>query len=222
MCKFFQLTCWILFLLIASCAPSRFVKPLEKNKSAISVSAGGPLIKYNKSTVPIPFATAIYGYGVGNKTTAFAGLNATSALYGNFQTEAGATLRLSSQHKFMPAFSVTPVINFIYRNSKTTRVYPQVDLNAFWEYGKNKNLIYVGVDNWFELRRQKAHGRSQRQAWFFSPMIGHTLVKNKWEINIEIKVMAPHVSNQNIVVEYQTPFKNHGAFGVYLSYNRKF
>jgi len=208
--------------LIFSCGPSKFVKPLEKNQHAGTVSLGGPLIKYGNATTPIPFFTGTYGYGIDSTLTGFASLNITSALYGNLQMELGATKQLLKQQHFLPAFSFSPVINFIYHDSKSYKVYPQLDLNAFWEYGKHKNYIYVGVNNWFELASKKAYGISQENHWFVSPMIGHSFNNAKWNINIEAKIIAPNLSNEKLVVDYQTPLKHRGAFGLYLSYTRKF
>jgi hypothetical protein len=39
---------------------------------------------------------------------------------------------------------------------------------------------------------------------------------------IEARVIAPNLSNEKLVVEYQTPLGTHGAFGVYIGYVRKF
>ena len=207
---------------IYSCAPTRFVKPLNKKQSAVNISLGGPLIKYGKITIPIPFLTATYGYGIDSSLTGFAAVNVTSGLFGNLQMELGAIRQLAKQYGILPAISVTPVINILYRNKNAHKVYPQLDLNSYWEYGKHKNLIYAGIDNWFELSQKRAYEIKQKNHWFFSPMIGHNLVRSKWNLNIEAKIIAPNLSNKNIIVDYQTPVKNHGAFGVYVGYTRKF
>ncbi len=207
---------------IYSCAPSHFVKPLEKKQHAANVSFGGPLIKFGTATIPIPFITATYGYGIDSTLTGFASLNVTSALYGNIQLEVGATKQLLKQKHYFPALSFNPVVNFIYHDSKAYKLYPQLDINAFWEYGKKKNFFYIGVDNWFELSSKKAYDLKQQNKWFVSPMIGHTFSGAKWNFNIEAKVIAPHLSNKDIVVEYQTPLKDKGAFGIYFGYTRKF
>jgi len=213
---------FILVLLSVSCSPVRFVKPLNKNQHAANLSLGGPLIKYGKSTIPIPFLTANYGYGIDSTLTAFSSLNITSALYGNFQLELGATKQIMHQHQFLPAISVTPQLNIIYRDKKTYKFYPQLDANLFWEYGKRKNYFYVGISNWFELAQKRTLDEKQNNHWYFMPLAGHCFAGKKWNLTIEAKVIAPNLSNQNIVVEYQTPFKNKGAFGIYIGYTRKF
>lgn len=212
----------LLIIFLASCSPTRFVKPLQKKQSAATVSVGGPLIKYGTATIPIPFLTANYGYGVDSTLTGFASFNITSALYGNFQLELGATKQLITQKKYLPAFSTTIQLNSIFRNKDAFKVYPQIDLNLFWEYGKRRNYIYLGASNWFELSRKRTLGESQPNQWIFSPLIGHVFNGKKWNINIEAKIIAPNLSNEKIVVDYQTPLKNKGALGIYLGYTRKF
>ena len=208
--------------LIFSCAPTRFIKPLAKNQHAANLSLGGALIKFGTATVPIPFLTANYGYGIDSTLTGFASFNITSALYGNFQMELGATKQILKQNKYIPAVGITPVANFIYKNTEAHKLYPQLALNAFWEYGKHKNFVYIGVDNWFELAKKREYDIKQQNHWIFMPMIGHSFARKKWNLNIEAKVIAPNLSNEKLVVDYVTPFKTHGAFGIYLGYTRKF
>jgi hypothetical protein len=212
---------FFLFFLIA-CSPARFVKPLDKKQHAASVSLGGPLIKYGEATIPIPFLTANYGYGIDSTLTAFTSFNITSALYGNFQMEIGAAKQLLKQKKYMPAVSISPVLNIIYKNKEAHKLYPQIAVTAFREYGKRKNFVYVGMDNWFELSKERAFDVKQKNHWIFMPMLGHSFTGKKWNLNLETKIIAPNLSNKKIVVEYQTPLKDRGAFGVYIGFTRKF
>lgn len=215
-----------LFLLpiciLASCAPMRFVKPLGKNQHAAGVAFGGELIKYSSTTIPVPFLSAGYGYGIDSSVTAFTTLNVTSALFGNFHLGLGATKQFVKQKNYFPAISVSPAFDFIYRNKNAAKLYPQLAMNAFWEYGKKKNLVYVGIDNWFELAGKRAYGVKQENHWFFMPAAGHGFCGKRGMFTTEVRVIAPNLSNEKLVVEYQTPLKTHGAFGVYIGYTRKF
>jgi hypothetical protein len=208
--------------ILFSCAPVRFVKPLAKKQQAATLSLGGPLIQYGAATIPIPFITANYGYGIDSSLTAFASVNITSALYGNFQAELGVTKQVWKQKKYIPAISLTPVINVIYKNKDARKIYPQLAVNLFWEYGKHKNYVYAGMDNWFELSQKRKYDIKQPNQWMFMPLIGHSITRNKWNLNIEAKVIAPNLSNEKLVVNYVTPFKTKGAFGVYIGCTRKF
>lgn len=213
---------FFLLILFAACAPNRFVKPLAKKQHAANLSFGGPLIKFGTATIPIPFLTANYGYGIDSTLTGFASFNITSALYGNFQLELGATKQFIKQRKYIPALSTTLQLNGIYRNANAAKLYPELDINAFWEYGKRKNFFYIGASNWFELSNKRTLGETQPNHWIFMPLVGHSFTGKKWNVTLEAKVIAPNLSNENITVDYQTPFKGHGAFGVYLGYTRKF
>jgi len=221
----FFLKCTFAYLFITTqfaCSPIKFIKPLKKNQHGAMVSLGGPLIKYGSATIPIPFLTANYGYGIDSTLTGFASFNVTSALFGNFQMELGATKQLLKQKKYFPSISFTPVANIIFRNKDAYKLYPQIAMNAFWEYGKRKNLIYFSLDNWFEFAKKRAHEVKQTNHWIFMPTAGHIFTGKKWSFTVEAKIIAPNLSNEKLVVEYQTPLKNNGAFGIYLGCTRKF
>lgn len=213
---------FITAVFVQACSPVRYVKPLQKKQQAATVALGGPLIGYGAATIPIPFLTANYGYGIDSTFTGFASVNITSALFGNVQAELGATKQLLKQKNYIPSVSITPVVNIIYRDKNAKKLYPQLSLNAFWEYGQRKNFIYIACDNWFELSTKRAFGVEQSNHWIVMPALGHSFVGKKSNLNIEAKIIAPNLSNQKLVVDYKTPLGNHGAFGVYLSYTYKF
>jgi hypothetical protein len=206
---------------LCSCSPTRFVKPLNPKQQAVNLSVGGPVIDYSDLPIPMPFITATYGYGIDSSLTAFGSVNITSAIFGNAQVELGATKRLFKQHKSIPGISINPVANIIYRNKDAFKFYPQLDVNAYWDYNKGRNFLYVGISNWFELKNKRAFGEEQPNHWLITPAIGETFVRRKWNYTIEAKVITPNVSNRS-VVEYKSPFGDHGAFGIYFSITRKF
>jgi hypothetical protein len=212
----------VLIATIVSCAPSRFVKPLNAKQQAVNLSLGGPLFEFHNATIPMPLLSATYGYGIDSSLTGFGSLNITSALYGNLQLELGVTKRLLKQNGNIPGISINPVANIIYRNKDAFKLYPQLDVNAYWDHNKGRNFFYAGINNWFELAGKKAYGEKQTNHWFISPMIGETFVRRKWNYNVELKVLAPNVSSKNNVVGYKTPFNGHGALGIYFGVTRKF
>lgn len=207
--------------IIYSCSPTRFVKPLDAKQKALNLSLGGPLLDYHSLPVPMPFLTATYGYGIDSSLTGFGAVNITSALYGNVQLELGLTKRLLRQNKNLPAISINPVANIIYRNKDAFRIFPQLDVNAYWDYNKGRNFFYFGISNWFELKSEKAFNEKQQAHWLVTPLIGETFVRKKWNYTIEAKVIAPNISNKG-VVDYKTPLGDHGAIGIYFSLTRKF
>jgi hypothetical protein len=207
---------------LGSCAPSRFVKPLEAKQQAVNLSLGGALIEYSGLTIPMPLVTATYGYGLDSTLTGFASLHLTSALYGNLQTEFGVTKRILQQKGKLPAVSISPVANIIYRNKNAAKFYPQADVNAYWDFNQHRNYFYVGLSSWFELSGKRAFDEEQPHHWLFSPLVGQTFSRKKWDFTIEAKVIAPNVPDDKMVVDYKTPFSKHGAFGIYFAYTRKF
>ncbi|MBK9636655.1 MAG: hypothetical protein IPO63_02105 [Bacteroidetes bacterium] len=209
-------------LFISSCAPQRFVKPLEKQQQAVNASLGGVLFDYNGTTIPMPFLTLAYGYGLNGTTTGFGAFNVTSALYGNFQMELGLTKQVLTQKEFQPAICITPVANIIYRNRDARKLYPQLALSAYWEYGKHKDLIYLSLDNWFELSRKKANNEEQENHVLFMPSIGHSFQRKKHCFTTEFRIVAPNLSNEGLVIDYKTPLNTHGACALFFGYTLKF
>ncbi len=214
---------WPLLAFIISCSPARFVQTLDKGEHAANLSLGGPLIGFAGATIPIPFVTATYGYGLDSATTLFAAFNLTSALYQNFQIEAGATRRLLKPNRWQPGISLTPSMQLIYHDRQARKLYPILDINLYWNYGKRKHYWYAGLNNWFELSGQRVHGQSQTRHWTLSPQLGHVFnMKRRWEWITEFKVIAPGRSNQQLVVDYKTPLGTHGALGIYMGLSKRF
>ncbi len=211
-----------IFSMVTSCAPSRFVKPLMKDEQAVNLSLGGPVISYSDVPIPMPFLTATYGYGIDSTLTGFGALNVTSLFYGNVQVELGLTKQLLQQKRNIPGVSINPVANIIYRNKDASKIYPQIDINAFWDFNRNRNFIYLGLSNWFELSSKRVFDQEQEKRWLISPMIGQTFVRKKWNYNIEVKIITPDIENNTSPVEYKTPFGKKGALGIYFGITRKF
>lgn len=220
MAKRLLVPCIVLFL--CSCAPTRFVKPLGKGQQAVDLSLGGPLFSFGGAVIPMPFLTATYGYGIDSTLTGFGSVNLTSAFYGNAQVELGVSKRILKQNGYIPGVSVTPVANIIYRNKDAKKFYPQLDVNAYWDYNRGRNFFYAGLNNWFELSGRRAHNEDQPHRWLLTPQVGNTFSRRHHNFTIELKVPAVNVYNPGGVVEYKTPFGKQGAFGIYFGYTRKF
>ncbi len=209
-------------LFFFSCAPQRFVKPLEKQQQAVNASLGGVLFDYNGTTIPMPFLTLAYGYGLNETTTGFGAVNVTSALYGNFQFELGLTKQIVQQREFQPAICLTPVANIIYRNSDARKLYPQLAVSTYWEYGKHSDLIYLSLDSWFELSGKKANNEQQENHVLFMPSLGHSFQRKNHCFTSEFRIVAPNLSNEGLVIDYKTPLRTHGACALFFGYTLKF
>ncbi len=223
---------WLLFLSIGSlwysCAPTPYVKTLEHRQHSVSASLGGPMLKIpGVATMPIPFIQAGYGYGLTKTTTVHGSWNVTSSIFGVMQLNAGASQQIWKHEDKMGA-TLAPSFNFMVDVfEKNVRFYPQLDGNYYFNYRQNEqekrtNYAYVGFTNWFDLSSTKAHGVPQSNHLIFNPQIGHVFEREHWNFQLEAKLLAPYKSNQNIVVDYVSPFGNKGALGVYFGVNYKF
>jgi hypothetical protein len=209
-------------MLIQSCAPSRVVRPLEKGQKNISANLGGPLIGFAGTTIPMPLTSISYAQGVSDDVTLFGGFHTTSMLYGVIQTDIGACYNLYHPDSSQFGVSVNPVINFAFDTWEgNAKLWPEVDINAYWEFKPKKSFMYVGASNWFELSGTKAHDEVQENRWLFNPHMGYTYVRNKWNYNVETKYLVPNVDTEPNAVDYRG-VAGKGAIGVYFTFIRKF
>ena len=209
-----------LLLLLSACAPSRLVKPLAKQQKAVNASLGGPLVHFSGLVIPTPFTTVSGAYGLTDKTTVFAGLHPTAMLFGVFQMDAGFVQQLLAQKAWRPGLTMTPAVNFA-TNGKDTKLWPNVDVNAFWNYKQKPDFFYAGMSTWFETASTKAFGETQPQHVFPNIQLGHSWVHPKADYQLELKYLGPGLSNRDIVVDY-VGVDRKGAIGVYFSFTKKF
>ncbi len=206
----------------SACAPSRFVKPLEKGQKAINVHLGGPLIGFAGTTIPIPFTSVTGAYGIKDDLTAFVSVHTTALAFGVFQTDFGVVKQLSEQKNFIPAITLNPVLNMAFDKWESHfKIWPQLDLNAYWHYKQKRHFVYAGLSNWFEFSAKKAHDAIQSVHWIYNPHLGHTFVRDKWNYNLEVKYLSPTTSRLPNVVDFRG-FGSSGSVGAYFSVTRKF
>lgn len=208
-------------LLLASCAPSRFVKPLKAKEQAASFSFGGPLIAFAGMSIPMPFSTLAYGYGLNDKVTAYGSLHTTSLLFGNIQSDLGATIKLFEKEKFgisaSPALQIATSLN----HGKSFRVWPSAEANVYYSPGSKPSYLYAGAASWFELAASRANGEVQPRHYIPQVQLGYTIVKTKLQHQFELRYLGLGIPNLPNVVEYKG-IGGKGAVGIYYSINRKF
>jgi hypothetical protein len=219
-----------LFALFVSCAPTRFIKPLEYKQHAITGSFGGALTNVpGVAVIPIPHTSLGYGYGLHKNTTVYGSWYTTAAVFGVFQMDAGITQSLWRDSLNRMGITVSPGVNFMVDVfEKNARIWPQLDANYYFDYKKwtketengkqeqKTNSFYFGFTNWFELQSTRAHVVTQKNRLIFSPQVGHIFERNKWNFTLEVKLMAPYASNQYIVVDYVSPLGKRGALGTFF------
>ena len=214
---------YLFFLCILyNCAPSRYVKPLEKKQRVAGFSFGGPLIKFSGAPIPLPFSTLGYGYGVSGNTTVYGNLHTTSLLFGNLQGDLGATLNLyKKENKF--GLTTSPALQLAYniRNKTGFRVWPSADLNAYFHLTQKPSYMYAGMNAWFEFSKVRAHDEPQPRHAIPNLQLGYVIVKTKWQHQFECKYLGIGIPNLPGVVDY-IGISGKGSLGIYYSLIRKF
>lgn len=212
------LTC----IYLQSCAPSRFVKPLAKNQQVVSFSFGGPIIKFDGAVVPIPFTTLGYGYGLTDKITGYANLHTTSILFGNLQTDIGATFKLYEK-KSVFGISASPALQMAYSvgNYGTFKLWPSADVNAYYHLLQKPSYLYAGVNAWVEMSGRRAYKQPQNRHAIPNIHIGYTIVKSKWQHQFELSYLGFGIPIYPGVVDY-VGMGGKGTLAIYYSLIRKF
>ncbi|MFW5793362.1 MAG: hypothetical protein ACOCWC_03690 [Bacteroidota bacterium] len=213
----------ILSLALFSCTSSRIVKPLNKNEKEIGLSLGGPLISFSDLVIPIPLTSLHYAHGYNDNLTLYGGLHTTSLLSGVIHTDIGIVQNIFSEDNYYFGTSINPSLHFMIDIWEgNPKLFPSIDFNLYRTYNESGNFFYFGATNWFDLVKYKAHGELNTTKWLISPQIGHTFMRNKWNINLEVKYLLPYISNQDIVVDYVKWTGNYGTIGIYLGFNYRF
>lgn len=210
---------------IASCAPSRFIEPVEQGKLAVGATFGGPMIDFAGAPIPVPLSSIEVGYGFKENLTFFGGFHTTSFAFGNLQLDLGGTYQFLNQDKYVPNVSVSPSLNTVWDvYDRKIKSWPVLDLNAYWNYGERRNYFYIGANNFFELSRTRALDQKQPTFILFNPQIGHVLKgkDRKWELITEIKFLSPFTENSYTFVPYKSITGSYGATGVFLGYRHYF
>ena len=206
-----------------SCSSSRFVEPLEKNQKAIGIALGGPLINFGGATIPTPMSSVVFGYGLDTNFTVFGGVHTTSLLFNNFHTDFGLTYKFIDQNKLIPSlsgsFNNTFVTSF---ETGTSRYWPQLDINGYWNFSERNHFWYVGLSNWFELRKTRAHDLEQLKRWLPNPQAGVTFKTKTFQFNIEYKLLGLGITSNDVFVPYQSLSNNKGAMGLYFGVTKPF
>jgi hypothetical protein len=212
----------VIFSMLQSCAPSRYVKPLAKSQQAASFSIGGPLIRFAGAPIPIPFTTLGYAYGLTENITANGNLHVTSLLFANAQADLATTFGLyKKENKF--GFSASPALQIAYnlRNTTGLRVWPSLDLNAYFHLCEKPSYLYAGLNSWFELANIKAHQETQKRHIIPNLQVGYVVVKTKWQHQFECKYLGIGIPNLPGVVDY-IGAAGKGSFGIYYTLIRTF
>lgn len=210
-------------ILVVGCAPSRYVRPLEKGEVAVSGSFGGPLFKNFGTPIPVPNITVAAGYGIKEDLTAFAGVNLLSGAFGNIHLDLGVSKSFLEPERLRPGVTVSPGVNLVAGLNPNSgfRLWPAVDANAWWEYGERKHYCYAGLSAWFVLSGEGPHGTDQPQNILPGFQVGNVWATNKWDFSAEVKWNNFGSVSQDGTVDWQA-ISDRGAAGIYLGITKRF
>lgn len=205
----------LLALFFSCCAPSRFVKPLPKDKQALALSFGGPAILFSGAPVPVPFTTLCYAKGLSNKISGFGALHLTSSLFGNLQGDAGAVFKLFERKSGL-GMSCTPVLQAAWAvgQAKSFKIWPSVDINLYYQIPNKASYVYGGLNTWMELANYKAHGEPQNRHLIPNLQVGYLWAKSSWQHQFEFKYLGLGIPNLPGVVDY-IGIGGKGSIGLY-------
>jgi hypothetical protein len=212
----------LLLLLVAACAPTRFVEPVPEGHLYLTAALGGPLFDFAGTTIPMPLTSIAAGYGYSDKLTLFGGLHTTALMFDDLQLDLGALQEIVKQNQLVPAISVSPTANLLLAmRDGSFRLWPEADINFYWHYGLSGNLLYLTSSNWFDLTSARADNEPQTRHWISSIALGHRFEGEHWQYTTELKYLAAGVANLPNAVGYHG-ISGNGAFGIYLGITRKF
>jgi hypothetical protein len=216
---------WLLVLALAAlnaCSPSRYVRPLQEKQGAISATLGGPVFTNFGAPIPAPMTTLTGAYGFSDKFTGFATLHPTAAAFGVIQVDAGFVRSLIRPDGWQPGVSVNPTLGFAVDTWEgRTKLWPQLDLNAWWEYGDRRHYLYAGFSAWFELAGTRANDAPQTQHVLPAFQIGNVLSFKSIDFQLELKANNFTQINRDATISW-LGIGGRGGLGFYLGVCKRF
>ncbi len=224
----------LIIFLFESCAPTRYVIPLDRRQQAVALELGGPLIDYSEVTIPVPLMSVSHAYGLKKNLTLHNSLHLTSLSFGVLQLETGILRNLFYNEKTRIGMSYSPAVNFmIDRYQWQARLYPQLDFNAYWYImgeggrscdcpgakGQRPLLFYTGFSNWIDLATERAHGLEQTKNLYINPQAGFMYMGKKLNFQLEGKWLYSSARSNNLVVAYKG-INQMGTVGVYFTVSK--
>ncbi|MBT8326299.1 MAG: hypothetical protein KJP21_01165 [Bacteroidia bacterium] len=215
-----------LLSVFGACTSQKIVQPLEDGENQLSGNIGGPLIGFAGTTIPIPLTSINYARGITDSLTFHTGIQTTSLIYKTLQLDAGVTYGFFIPNGWIPGLSASGSLNYLNDfRAPNFKIYPQIDLNAYWEYGE-LHFMYFGVTNWIELSNIRAHDEDQTKRILTGIQFGNTFsTPQNWNFTIESKWLAPTRNSKNLTIDYKTYSINNqpkGAVGIYLGIAKRF
>lgn len=145
------LTCIFIYaILSSSCTHTRYIKPLKKGETNISVYNTTPFSL--RSILPVALPSASVGYGLTDRTTVYSGIHFAPLTFDHLYLELGIRQHIISfeDKKYIPAISGGLAVHSI-RNMARGKIkaYPVLELSPYWESGNW--LWFVHSSLWLDF-----------------------------------------------------------------------
>jgi hypothetical protein len=205
---------------LMSCTAVRQVRPLAPGENVVNLSLGGPMTKYiGDAFLPLPLLSVGYNRGLTESLDLEAGIDLTHTLFSNPKIDAGVNWRLQQAERWHPAVTVSPRLHFVSDFKTAARLYPALSMTWAWQAGTSL-YPYLGMENFFELQRERDDGQPQTHHWLIAPYAGLALCRGRWQYQLEVRVYTPNLDNDRAVENLG--FGDHGILGFFLGIGRAF
>jgi len=225
-----------IFVVVASCAPTRYVVPLTKKEKSISVSFGGPIIEERGYITPVPFLSFTYAKGKTKSLTYFGGLQLSSLLDGFYAVEFGAL----KEWKWWSKKKIGVTTNFV-ANAMTDIIdggftfFPQFDANIYWHFMSDPHyfcdcpgdpkwsmFLFTGFQSHYNVISDFDLETPFKNDLLFSPHLGLSIGPGASRLAAEVKWIQPWVDNTIHDPTIWNPFMETGTFGGFISFYHNF
>lgn len=226
----------ISIVFLASCAPSRYVVPLNRKEKAISLSYGGPIVQEDGVAMPAPLFDFSYAYGKSDKQTRFAAVKISPMFDGYFAGELGILKEWKYWSDRKLGLTTNVVANLMTDNKDGGfNFFPQFDMNLYWHFKSDphydcdcpgdpkwKMFLYVGFQSHFNVVSDYDFTDPFKDDVLFSPHFGYSFGTGKWRLSPEIKWIQPWVDNTVHDPMIWNPAMNTGTFGATIAFYHNF
>lgn len=222
-------------LIIGSCAPSRYVVPLNRKERSFGVSYGGLIVEENDVPMPLPLVNISYAKGKTDRLTYFGGLHISPLLNGYFGGEIGALREWKWWSKLKLGLTTNAVANIMYASYSGFNIFPQFDANLYWHFKNDPHyfcdcpgdpkwnmFFYTGFQSHYNGINNYSFSEPFSDELVFSPHVGYSFGTGDWRFSTEIKWIQPWSNNMHDEYKIWNPIMNTGAFGGFISFYNNF
>lgn len=212
----------ILLLPLLGCVGQRQIYPLPRGERAIGFQAGGPLIRLDQTTLPMPLSAIYAAGGLGKGLLVDGGIHTTALLYQSLFIDPGVQKTWNFPNGIRPGLNTAFRLNTLTDlQARDWRFYPLVDVNLWWRSAKDRHIGFIGMNHWFDPHASQIREGIAYRLWRPGLYSGYQHRRNDWDFSLEAQWLAPGIDNRFTDVEYSS-IGDQGAMGIYLTVQYRF